>query len=184
VAPLQVCLSTLPDTYQRVLELRTGLGSPRVLTRAQVAASLGLPVSRIPLLESRALNQLRSASRSGACAAPAAAAPASPVPASPAKSTTVKHAHKHGSALPLILLAIILAGALAALGWHRIRRSRAGAGAAEPAPSAGVAGDELRCPSCGESRLAFNGAQGLFRCRACGAQGPLAETTSRPREMV
>lgn len=178
-----------------MLELRTGLGVPSVESRAKVAAALGLPVSRIPLLEARALNQLRAVSGSSGCGTPSAAKPVA-TPAASLSAPKAKPGHKHGALVPLIVLALIAAGPLLALGLRRLRRPATGAatgaakGAAPPegvpegAPAAAVAGPELRCPSCGEPRLAFNEAQRLFRCRACGAQGPLAETVSRARALV
>jgi hypothetical protein len=67
VARFGGCLSALPDTQRRLLELRTGFGPAKALSPRAAAARLHIAPSRVPHLERRALNELRSAGGTGGC---------------------------------------------------------------------------------------------------------------------
>jgi hypothetical protein len=116
LAPLTACLSALGPRQERVLVRRAGLRGFRGLSRAELAASLGIRVGRVARIERRALRTLRRLVRENRCAAakvPATAAaltPAAPTFSSATPSAgppvtrdqqAVKHAVAFGGGAPL-----------------------------------------------------------------------------------
>jgi hypothetical protein len=67
VARFGGCLSALPDTQRRVLELRTGFGPTKALSRRAAAARLHIAGARLVALEKQALGELSSAASSHDC---------------------------------------------------------------------------------------------------------------------
>jgi hypothetical protein len=67
VAGLAGCLATLPRRQRLLLELLSGVATPRALTLDQVAAALHVPSAKVPRLERTALARLRSLARRSAC---------------------------------------------------------------------------------------------------------------------
>jgi hypothetical protein len=67
VARLSGCLDRLATVQQRVLVLRTGLGSARPHSRRGVARLLHVRVRRVMRIEHRGLRKARALSRAGAC---------------------------------------------------------------------------------------------------------------------
>lgn len=67
VRRLAPCLSQLPSELRLVLQLRTGIGTPRPLTRIAVARYLHVSHKRVTRMEDQALRLLRSAARTNAC---------------------------------------------------------------------------------------------------------------------
>jgi hypothetical protein len=67
VARLAGCLGDLPERLRLVLELRTGLGVPHVLSRSAAARYLHVPVRQVAHLERRALRLLRLTARTHDC---------------------------------------------------------------------------------------------------------------------
>jgi len=67
VARFQSCLSDLPSTQRKLLQLRAGLGPLDPLAPSAVAAQLHVAPARFKRLEQRALRELRSAGSAGGC---------------------------------------------------------------------------------------------------------------------
>ena len=67
IAGLAGCLATLPRRQRLLLELLSGVDTPRALTLDQVAAALHVPSAKVPRLERTALARLRSLARTSAC---------------------------------------------------------------------------------------------------------------------
>jgi hypothetical protein len=67
VARLGACLSALPDTQRRLLELRTGFGPAKALSPRAAAARLHIGNARFATLEKQALGELSSAASTHAC---------------------------------------------------------------------------------------------------------------------
>jgi hypothetical protein len=67
VRRLAPCLGQLPSELRLVLQLRTGIGTPRSLTRVAVAKYLHMSVKRVARMERQALRLLRSAAHTNAC---------------------------------------------------------------------------------------------------------------------
>jgi hypothetical protein len=76
VLGFQGCLSNVPKTERRVLELRAGVGISRTRTRAEVARLTGLPRKRVVRLEHRGLKRLESLAAAGSCSPAGSATPA------------------------------------------------------------------------------------------------------------
>jgi hypothetical protein len=76
VLGFQGCLSNVPKTERRVLELRAGVGISRTRTRAEVARLTGLPRKRVVRLEHRGLKRLQSLAAAGSCSPSGSATPA------------------------------------------------------------------------------------------------------------
>lgn len=68
VTHLRGCLASLPAELRKVLQLRSGVGERRALTRVVLARVLHLTRSHLARLEARALRALRAAAAAGDCA--------------------------------------------------------------------------------------------------------------------
>jgi hypothetical protein len=67
VARFGGCLSALPDAQRRLLELRTGFGPAKALSRRAAAARLHIGNARFATLEKQALGELSAAASTHAC---------------------------------------------------------------------------------------------------------------------
>ena len=67
VARFRGCLSDLPGTQRELLELRTGLGTPRALSPRAVASRLHVGPARFARLERQAVRELSDAASTHAC---------------------------------------------------------------------------------------------------------------------
>jgi hypothetical protein len=68
IAGLAGCLATLPRRERLLLELLSGVDTPRALTLEQVAAKLHVRSTKVPRLERTELARLRSLARTTGCA--------------------------------------------------------------------------------------------------------------------